>query len=80
MTRHVSDATRRDQIKPGSSITVLARSDQLSAWSRDLLYGGGLLVAALVLAAGFTVVRPRPRRRPPEVAAPAWAERGKRRR
>jgi hypothetical protein len=53
--------------------TALAAHPQPSAWPRDLLYGGGIGVAALILALGFTTVRPLPRRRRPPAAAPVWA-------
>jgi hypothetical protein len=65
--------TRRDRIKPGGSITVLARREQPSAWSRGALYGGGLTLVALTLAFGWTTLRPGPRRRQPDVPAAAWA-------
>jgi hypothetical protein len=71
--------TRRDRIKPGPSITPLHTPAQLSAWPRDLLYGGGIGLAGLVLALGFSVVWPRPRRRPPEIPAAAWARTRQRR-
>jgi hypothetical protein len=72
--------TRRDRIRPGPSITTYTATGQPSAWPRDLLYGGGIGVAGLVLALGFTVLRPRARRRPPTVAAPAWVRVRSRRR
>jgi hypothetical protein len=53
--------------------TARVRNAQPSAWSRDLLYGGGLIMGGLVLALGWTTVRPTPRRRQPTVPAPAWA-------
>jgi hypothetical protein len=65
--------TRHDRTKPAPSITALDRTTQPSAWPRDLLYGGGLGVAALVAALGFSALRPTPRRRPPTAPAPAWA-------
>jgi hypothetical protein len=68
-----SGMSRRDRVRPGPSITPLARAAQPSAWPRGLLYGGGIGLAALSLALGFTVLRPRPRRRPPVVPAPARA-------
>jgi hypothetical protein len=58
--------TRLDQRHP------YTRS-QPSALARDVLYGGGLGVAALVLALGFSIVRPTPRRRTTSTAAPAWS-------
>jgi hypothetical protein len=66
-------ATRRDRTKAEPSFTALAASDQPSAWSRGALYGGGLTIAALVLAMGFSTLRPTPRRRQPELPAPAWS-------
>jgi hypothetical protein len=75
MTRRVAEMTRRDRVKPGVSITIASLPSQPSAWSRDLLYGGVLGLTALVLALGFAIVRPTPRRRPPEAPAPAWARR-----
>jgi hypothetical protein len=67
--------TRRDRPKLTPSFTLLAREAQPSAWSRGALYGGGLLLAAAVLALGFTTVRPTPRRRQPSVPAPSYARR-----
>jgi hypothetical protein len=72
-------ATRRDRIAPGQSFTPLAH-DQPSAWARDLQWGGGLTLMALVLAFGWSTVRPTPRRRQPELPAPAWVRSGQRRR
>jgi hypothetical protein len=62
---------------PGGTGTVhpatrISGGGQPSAWTRDLLYGGSLSLAALILALGFTVVRPGPRRREPRLPAPAW--------
>jgi hypothetical protein len=70
--------TRRSRERPVASFTLTASSRQPSAWSQDVLYGGGLLIAGLVLAVAFSTVRPTSRRRPREVAAPAWARRGRR--
>jgi hypothetical protein len=53
--------------------TRVAHADPPSAWVRGALYGGGLTLAALLLAIGFTAARPRPRRRPPPRPEPAWA-------
>jgi hypothetical protein len=80
MTRHDHPSVRRDRVKPGLSITPLRAHAQPSAWSRDLLYGGGIGIAAAVLALGFSILRPRPRRRPPIVPAPAWLRDRSRRR
>jgi hypothetical protein len=64
-------ARDRDRIKPGYSITTIARRDQPSAWARGALYGGGLTLIAQTLAFGWTTLRPGPRRRQPELPAPA---------
>ena len=66
-------ATRRAQDRPASSFTPIAHRDHASAWARTGVYGGGLGLAALVAALGFSVLRPRPRRRTPDAPAPAWA-------
>jgi hypothetical protein len=73
MTRHENSATRRDRIAPAQSFTPLAHHNQPSAWARDLQWGGGLTLMALVFAFGWITVRPTPRRRQPEVPAPAEA-------
>jgi hypothetical protein len=72
--------TRRDRVKPGPSITVLAHRDQPSAWSQGALYGGGLTLMAITVFLGFTTLRPTPRCRQPELPAPAWARSDDRRR
>jgi hypothetical protein len=64
--------TRHTRSGPEHPFTRLTAANQPSAWPRDLLYGGGLLAAAAVFALGFTIVRPRPRRRTPIAPAPAW--------
>jgi hypothetical protein len=72
MTRRDPNASmRRDRVAPGQSFTPLAHHGQSSAWARDLQWGGGLTLMALVLALGFTTVRPGSRRRQPEIPAPA---------
>jgi hypothetical protein len=55
------------------AFTAISHREQPSAWARDVLYAGGLGIAALVLALGFSIVRPTPRRRSPHVPAPAWS-------
>jgi hypothetical protein len=65
-------ATRLDQSRD-LAFTAHADPHQPSAWSRDLLYGGGLGIAALTLALGWSMLRPGPRRRQPELPAPAWS-------
>jgi hypothetical protein len=72
--------TRRDRIAPGQSLTPLSHRGQPSAWARDLQWGGGLTLMALVLAFGWITVRPTPRRRQPELPAPAWVRSDSRRR
>jgi hypothetical protein len=72
--------TRHDPIRPEPSITPLRAGAHPSAWPRDVLYGAGIGLAALVFAMGFTVLRPRPRRRPPIAPAPAWLRGRSRRR
>ncbi|MDX6651306.1 MAG: hypothetical protein QOJ38_87, partial [Solirubrobacterales bacterium] len=79
MTRHdpgpnSNASTRRDRVAPVQSFTPLASHHQPSAWARDLQWGGGLILMALVLAFGWITVRPTPRRREPELPAPAWIQ------
>jgi hypothetical protein len=77
------DLVQKPMDAPGTSastrhennFTALAHRDQASAWARDLQWGGGLTLAALVLMFGWVTVRPTPRRRMPEVPAPAWNRR-----
>jgi hypothetical protein len=66
-----SGMTRHDP----NAFTAVAHRDQASAWARDLQWGGGLTLMALVAAFGWITVRPTPRRRTPEVPAPAWLRR-----
>jgi hypothetical protein len=73
MTRNENASTRRDRVTPAQSFTPLGHQNQPSAWARDLQWGGGLTLMALVLAFGWITVRPTPRRREPEVPAPARA-------
>jgi hypothetical protein len=74
MTRHDPNAFRRHAATPpASSFTPLAHHSQPSAWARDLQWGGGLTLMALVLAFGWITVRPTPKRREPELPAPAYA-------
>jgi hypothetical protein len=56
-----------------NSFTAIAHRDQASAWARDLQWGGGLTLMALVAAFGWITVRPTPRRRQPEVPSPAFS-------
>ncbi|MDX6651641.1 MAG: hypothetical protein QOJ38_422 [Solirubrobacterales bacterium] len=74
MTRHDPNAFRRHAATPpASSFTPLAHHSQPSAWARDLQWGGGLTLMALVLAFGWITARPTPKRREPELPAPAYA-------
>jgi hypothetical protein len=75
-----SASTRLDQRRDDHAFTALDHKSQPSAWPRDLLYGGGLGLAALTLALGWSMLRPTPRRREPELPAPAWAPSRDRRR
>jgi hypothetical protein len=74
MTRHENSSTRRDSVAPAQSFTPLAHRDQASAWVRDLEWGGGIALMALTLAFGWITVRPTPKRREPELPAPAFNE------
>jgi hypothetical protein len=70
--------TRRDRERAtATGFTGVTHAEQRSAWVTGLQWGGGIGLAAIVLALGFTTLRPTPRRRPgPEIApAPAWARR-----
>jgi hypothetical protein len=60
------------------AFTAIAHRDQASAWARDLQWGGGLTLMALVAAFGWLTVRPTPRRRTPEVPAPALSRQRRR--
>jgi hypothetical protein len=71
MTRNENPFRRYDPTAPGQSYAV--NRGQPSAWARDLEWGGGMTLMALVLAFGWITVRPTPRRREPELPAPAWA-------
>jgi hypothetical protein len=75
MTRHELPMARRDPERPVASFTANTTRPPRSAWTTDLYCGGGLALAALVLALGFSIVRPTPRRRAPEIPAPAWQRR-----
>ena len=71
-------STRLDQ---GRDLAFTAHEvrEQPSTWSRGALYGGGLGIAAITLALGWNLMRPGPRRRQPEIPAPAWARSSRRR-
>ncbi|HEX2015324.1 MAG TPA: hypothetical protein VGN69_01425 [Solirubrobacteraceae bacterium] len=70
--------TRREPPRSAPSYTFVG-SRQPSAWSRDALYGGGLVLTAAILALGFTTVRPTPRRRTTIIPAPARSSTRRRR-
>ena len=72
-TARGAEMTRRD-----NAFTARASSPQQSAWARNLQWGGGMTLMALVLALGWATVRPTPRRREPELPAPAWNHRSRR--
>jgi hypothetical protein len=74
-----SASRRLDQRRDDYAFTAADRRSQPSAWTRDLFYGGGLGLAALTLALGWSLLRPGPRRREPELPAPAWARSRQRR-
>lgn len=69
------EAKRLEGDRRGLAFTSLERSGQPSAWARDLQWGGGLMLTALVLALGWSTMRPGPGRRQAEQPAPAWARR-----
>ncbi|MDX6651847.1 MAG: hypothetical protein QOJ38_628, partial [Solirubrobacterales bacterium] len=73
MTRRENAMSRLDRVGPGQSFTPLVHRAQPSAWVTGLEWGGGLTLMALVLAFSWLTVRPTPRRRQPELPAPAWA-------
>jgi hypothetical protein len=62
------------------SFTRYAPSAESSPWGTGLLYGGGMTLLALAMAFGWTHGRPTPKRREPELPAPAWARTTDRRR
>ncbi len=62
--------TRRAHERPEMQMTALDSADQPSAWTRNAGYGGGLTLAAMVLAGGWLAVRSR--RRAAGAPAPAY--------
>jgi hypothetical protein len=67
---------------PGTGNAAFTRYEprhQPSAWARDLQWGGGVTLMSLVLFFAWITVRPTPRRRQPEIPAPARAETWRRR-
>ena len=73
MTRLENNATRYDRAAPSQSFTPMTHRGQPSAWVTGLQWGGGMTLMALVLAFGWITGRPTPRRRQPELPAPAYA-------
>ena len=69
-----------DMTRYENNFTAAVHREQPSAWTRNLQWGGGMTLMALVLAFGWMTVRPTPRRRPPHVPAPAWSRADYRRR
>jgi hypothetical protein len=78
-----SSFTRHDRTKPAPSITALPRgrredyhftavshAEEASPWSRAAFYGGMTAVTALVLATGWGIMRPTPKRKHPPRPAP----------
>lgn len=77
-----SEMTRRDRARPAPSydsysrddtrysFTAVSHGEQASAWSQGALYGGMTLATALVLALGWGLARPTPKRRHPPRPAP----------
>jgi hypothetical protein len=70
-------AIGRDQ--PMRRLEILPARQRASAWSNGALYGGGITLTALVLALGYTTLRPTPRRSAPPMPAPGWASYRRRR-
>jgi hypothetical protein len=66
-------ATRHSPRNEPLAFTATSSHAQASAWARNLQWGGSLTLMALVLALGWMTVRPTPRRRQPELPAPAHA-------
>jgi hypothetical protein len=67
------EARRADRRRAEPSFTPLAHADQPSAWATGALYTGGITLMSLALALTWTRGRPTPRRRSPDVPAPAWS-------
>jgi hypothetical protein len=57
---------------PRNAFTRVVDDQQPSAWVRGAVYGGGMIMMALLLALGWTAMRPRSRRREPDLPAPAY--------
>jgi hypothetical protein len=67
---HGASMTRREP-EPVRQDHYFTRMSAGSDSAPYLLWGSGFVVGAFVLAAGFSTMRPGPRRRLPEVPAPA---------
>ncbi|MDX6649902.1 MAG: hypothetical protein QOJ97_1853 [Solirubrobacteraceae bacterium] len=59
---HGAAATRKDTRRTDLAMTALTHGSHPSTWGRDALYGGGLVIAGLVLASGWMIMRPGARR------------------
>ena len=68
-----NEFTSRDRAALERSFTPAVHREQPSAWVTGLQWGGGMTLMVLVLGFGWITVRPTPRRREPELPAPAWA-------
>jgi hypothetical protein len=66
-------ATRHEGSSPQPyAFTRRVESDRVSAWETGSLYGGITVMMAMMMAFGWRVGRPTPRRREPAAPAPAW--------
>ncbi|MDX6662738.1 MAG: hypothetical protein QOG09_840 [Solirubrobacterales bacterium] len=72
--------SRADRTRPGQSFTTLSARAHRGDSTPTALYIGGITLLALTLALGYTHARPTPRRRTPELPAPAYARSRHRRR
>ncbi|MDX6653091.1 MAG: hypothetical protein QOJ38_1872 [Solirubrobacterales bacterium] len=71
--------SRADRSRPGQSFTTLSARAHRGDDTPAALYIGGITLLALTLALGYTHARPTPRRRQPELPAPAYARDRRRR-
>ncbi|TMK38770.1 MAG: hypothetical protein E6G56_13320 [Actinobacteria bacterium] len=67
--------------RPDSQPLAFTARDRASPspWSNGAVDVGGLVLAAIVFALGWSVIKPRARRREPPIPAPAWARHTRRR-
>jgi hypothetical protein len=72
--------SRADRTRPGQSFMTLSARAHRGDSTPAALYIGGITLLALTLALGYTHARPTPRRRTPELPAPAYARSRHRRR